>query len=95
MKKKTKKKNLTMTEMGGHVMDLHFDGKCEKLNIGLGTIKEFDEMPCIIFEDWTGDENAKTKRFFVMHIKAALELKSIIDSLVFDYLWDKTEDNES
>jgi len=68
-----------MEEKNGEVKEIRYDKKIGKLNLMLA---EDNGIPLIIFQDWTGDES---KDLFKLHIKEAVELKSIIDNLIISY----------
>jgi len=74
-----------MEKISGEVMDIHYDEKIEKLNLGLARDK--CNSPVILFEDWTKEG----EHLLTLHIKEALELKAIIDKLVFDYTMELEE----
>lgn len=63
----------------GHTKEINYDDKIKKINLELA----YDNIgtPIIIFGDWTN----KGKDLFTLHIKEAVELKSIIDNLIIDY----------
>lgn len=69
----------------GETKDLMYDDKVKKLNLELATDK--NGSPVIIFQDWTDEENSK--ELFRIHIKEAMEIKSIMDNLVIDYVENK------
>jgi hypothetical protein len=81
MKKSKKDKNLSYSGICGQTKDLLYDKKISRLNIQLG--EDQIGAPILVFEDWT--QKDKAKELFRMHIKEAMELKSIIDQLIFDY----------
>jgi hypothetical protein len=64
----------------GEVIDINYDKEIKQLNLEL--IKDENGTPIIKFQDWTGDG----KDLFSVHIKEAIRLKSVIDSLVVEYL---------
>jgi len=68
--------------------DIFYDRKVSKLNLQLGTNTRGD--PVIIFQDWNGEG----EDLLTLHIKEAIELKSMIDVLMIDYLDDLKEDKE-
>ena len=77
--------------LGGEVKEIMYDKKIKKLNVELAKINiaissRGHDMPLILFEDWTQDK--KIKHLFTLHIKEAIELKAILDKLLFDYLWE-------
>lgn len=72
-----------MNEICGSVQEIMYDPKIDKLNLELVIA---NGIPLIVFEDWTEDE---TRNLFRLHIKEAIELKSVIDQLVVDYLEEK------
>jgi|GEM_PF-3427912 len=64
----------------GEVTDIFYDKDVRKLNLEL--VKDKIGTPMIIFQNWTG---RKCTNLLTLHIKEAIELKSIIDKLVLDY----------
>lgn len=81
-----KNKRYIFERLGGIEKEVLYDEEISKLNVQLvkGRIGE----PLIILEDWS---KKKSKLLLKLHIKEAIELKAIIDSLVFDYLFEKGE----
>jgi len=75
-----------MKEIEGIEQEIYYDKKIKKLNIELADDKG---RPLILFQDWT--KKSKCKTLITLHIKEAIELKSIIDKLVVGYLEDKIE----
>jgi uncharacterized protein (DUF2249 family) len=65
----------------GQVKELLYDHKVKNLNLQL--VKDNTGSPIIIFEDWTNKEDGK--ELFRLHIKEAIELKSMIDNLIIDH----------
>lgn len=80
--------------MGGQVMNIYYDKKCDKLNLEL--VKKKFRIPSnehyyeIHFQDWSKDNKSKT--LLKLHIKEAIELKSIIDNLVYAALSGEEDD---
>jgi len=72
-----KKKEKEMRLMGIET-DVMYDPKIDKLNLELAVTAS--RCPLIYFENKDG-----TKVFFRMHLREAIELKSVIDNLVLDY----------
>lgn len=52
-------------------------------------VKDYGTPLLVIY---TGKKKSTTKKILTLHIKEAIELKSIIDKLVLDYLEEKIED---
>ena len=67
-------------EVCGEVIELHHDDKIDKLNAELAV----DEIgtPVIILQDWT--KEGKSKDLVVLHVKDAMRLKAVFDSLLID-----------
>jgi len=84
---KMKKKNIR-SDIGGQVMDIHYDEKVKKLNLELIKVDDREGLDYfeIHIEDWT---ESKCPTLVRLHIKEAIALKSMIDNLVYDAL---TED---
>lgn len=59
-----------------------YDNKIKKLNLELGVDRI--GTPLIQLQDWT--KKNKSKPLVTLHIKEAIELKAVIDNLVFNYL---------
>lgn len=68
-------------DLCGEEKEIFYDTKVKKLNLELCIDKL--GTPIIRFQDWTGKKN---KSLFQLHLKEAIELKSIIDNLFFDYV---------
>jgi len=81
-KKKSANKPLKISAICGEVKQLCYDKKVDKLNLELAI--DGIGCPVIIFEDWT--KKNKSKELFRLHIKEAIELKAVIDNLIFDYV---------
>jgi len=62
----------------GISMEILYDDKHNELDVEL--VKFRRDIPCIEF-------NVGNKTAFRLHILEAIELKSIIDKICFDYLW--------
>lgn len=77
----TKMRPKKYTEVCGEVVELWHDSKIKALNAELVV----DEMgaPLIILQDWT-QEN-KSKDLVRLHIKDAIRLKAVFDSLIHDF----------
>jgi len=75
------------TEICGEVKEIHYDDVIKKLNLELA----FDSIgsPIIVFQDWTKYNDSKD--LFRLHIKEAVELKSMIDNLIIDWTLHKIE----
>ena len=71
-------------EVCGIEQEIHYDKEIMRLNLELVSVMLPDEEPYyeIHFQDWKKDGKCKT--ILKLHIKEALELKSIIDQLVYD-----------
>jgi hypothetical protein len=74
-------------EISGEYMDCHYS-KVHRLNIELAV----DEIgtPILIFEDAT--KQGKERELFRLHIKEAINLKSIIDNSIIDWNWYKVDE---
>lgn len=77
-------------EICGEVIVNHFDKKIKALNLELvKVIDKFNNFHYQIhFQDWTPVGKSKTKvkgtNLVKLHLKDAIKLKSIIDSLIWD-----------
>ena len=71
----------------GVTQKILYDKKVKKLNLELAIDKI--GSPVIIFEDWTNPK--KIKELFRLHLHEAIDLKSVIDTLSNDFLWNKIE----
>jgi len=71
--------------IGGQCREIYFDEEIKKMSVELVL---WNSIPCIEIKDWTGKKNKKLIRF---HITEAIELKSMIDCQIFDYLLGKIE----
>ena len=69
----------------GEVLDIGFDKNIKKLNLEL--IKDKIGCFCIEIQDWTKGETTLVR----LHIKEAIQLKSIIDNLVCDLVLTNNE----
>ena len=88
----TKKEIDKFTLISGEVKEIEYSsfGTKKKLNLELCT--DAIGSPCILFSSWT--KKRKEKDFFVLHLKEAIELKGIIDKLIFDWNDYKNDLNE-
>ena len=85
MKKTKKVVGVHHRIFSGNLIDLMYDANVSKLDV---SVREIAGVPCIVFEDASHEES---RDLFVMHIKEAIELKSVIDTLVLDWQWTKME----
>lgn len=85
--------NTKFNDVCGHVIDLHHDDKINKLNFELVRMTDkyenFDDDHnyLIKIQDWT----KKGKTLVTLHLKDAIRIKSVIDSLIYDALKDEIE----
>tara|TARA_Y100000310_G_scaffold78214_1_gene74851 strand:- start:1557 stop:1802 length:246 start_codon:yes stop_codon:yes gene_type:complete len=72
----------------GETIQLHFDENITLLNLELVRVDGKNDVPYyqVHFEDWTKKDKSKT--LIKLHIKDAIQLKSIIDNLVIDMIED-------
>ena len=68
------------TEVCGEVIDLFHDKKIQKLNAELAVTNI--GAPVIILQDWT--DEGKSKDLITLHLKDAIRLKAVFDSLIID-----------
>lgn len=75
--------------VSGIEMDLFYNKKKTKLNIELVRVDLGNDA--IYYElDFTDDK----KRFFTMHLKEAIELKAMIDCMIYDATRDEMDNNK-
>lgn len=82
-------------EICGIEKEINYDDKIERLNFELKKVYLKDDKEgfyAIDVENWK--INGGCKLLFRMHIQEAIELKSIVDSLVFDALSHKGDKEE-
>lgn len=72
---------MTINEISGFDKEVQYDKKIKKLNLELAL--DDDANPVIIFQDWTKEGNEKN--ILTLHLTECIEIKSIIDLLIFDY----------
>lgn len=81
----------TEEDICGETIELIF-GDVKKLNLELVKVTMGDDFHYEVhFADWS---KKKTKTFFKMHIKDAIELKSAIDRFVIDIIDDQNSINK-
>ena len=70
-----------MEEICGEEIQIHYDKKVKKLNLEFA--KDNIGSPVILLQDWT--VKGTSKHLLTLHIKEAIQLKAVIDSIVVDY----------
>lgn len=72
--------NKKLTQVCGEIIELHHDKKISILNCELAV----DKMgsPVILLQDWSVDE--KSRHLVTLHLKDAIRLKAVFDSLILD-----------
>ena len=80
-------------EISGIDMDLFYNRKKINLNIELVRVDLGDDA--IYYElEFEDNTKSKTKRFFTLHLKEAIELKAMIDCLIYDATRDEMDNNK-
>lgn len=74
----------------GEGKGIYYNGVWNHLNVDLA-IDKLTKAPLLIFEICKGK---KGKEVFRLHLKEAIELKSIIDNLTFDHLELRLEEHK-
>jgi len=67
-----------ITEICGEVLNINYDDKIKIINAELA--QDSIGTNLIILQDWT----KKSKNIITLHIKEAIELKGVIDRLIYD-----------
>ena len=84
MKKLQKQNPITnFKNIMGQCKEIFYDAKVNNLNLELvrSSFGDNNHFYCIQISDWT---KKKEKVFVTLHIKEAIELKAIIDTLVYE-----------
>lgn len=88
--------NMPVRGICGIEQEIHYDRKVEKIDVDLvhvgGSVKTADGYRMLVFTDISAKNPDRHKHLFQLHIKEAIQLKSLLDELIYDSIAEEDMD---